>query len=60
MRCTPPGSACRASSTRLRFSGHPDAGLQQRAQVVFGLLEEAARALDDDRRRAEYARHLLD
>lgn len=44
----------------LRFSGHPDAGLQQRAQAVYRLLEEAARALEDDRRRAEYARHLLD
>lgn len=44
----------------LRFSGHPDAGLQQRAQTVSRLLEEAARALEDDRRRAEYARHLLD
>ncbi|MEW5741050.1 MAG: hypothetical protein AB1938_19165 [Myxococcota bacterium] len=44
----------------LRFSGHPDPSLQQRAQVVYRLLEEAARALEDDRRRAEYARHLLD
>jgi hypothetical protein len=44
----------------LRFSGHPDASLQQRAQVVANLLEEAARALEDDRRRVEYARHLLD
>lgn len=44
----------------IRYSGHPDAGLQQRAQVVARLLEEAARALEDDRRRAEYARHLLD
>ncbi len=44
----------------LRFSGHPDPGLQQRAQVVAKLLEEAAGALEDDRRRAEYARHLLD
>jgi hypothetical protein len=44
----------------LRFSGHPDPALQQRAQVVYRLLEEAARALEDDRRRAEYARHLLD
>jgi hypothetical protein len=44
----------------LKFSGHPDAGLQQRAQVVHGLLEEAAKALEDDRRRQEYARHLLD
>jgi hypothetical protein len=44
----------------LRFSGHPDPSLRQRAQVVYRLLEEAARALEDDRRRAEYARHLLD
>lgn len=44
----------------LRFSGHPDAGLQQRAQLVYTLLEEAARALEDDRRRSEYARHLMD
>jgi hypothetical protein len=44
----------------LRFSGHPDASLQQRAQVVANLLEEAAKALEDDRRRVEYARHLLD
>jgi hypothetical protein len=44
----------------LRFSGHGDASLQQRAQVVATLLEEAARALEDDRRRVEYARHLLD
>lgn len=44
----------------LRFSGHPDAALQQRAAVVHRMLEEAARALEDDQRRAEYARHLLD
>ncbi|MGV3620010.1 MAG: hypothetical protein ACO1OB_04290 [Archangium sp.] len=44
----------------LRYSGHPDPALQQRAQIVARLLEEAARALEDDRRRAEYARHLLD
>ena len=44
----------------LRYSGHPDPSLQQRAQTVARLLEEAARALEDDRRRAEYARHLLD
>lgn len=44
----------------LRFSGHPDPSIQQRAQVVANLLEEAARALEDDRRRVEYARHLLD
>ncbi len=44
----------------IRFSGHPDPSLQQRAAVVSRLLEEAARALEDDARRAEYARHLLD
>jgi hypothetical protein len=44
----------------IRFSAHPDPSLQQRAAVVSKLLEEAARALEDDRRRAEYARHLLD
>jgi hypothetical protein len=44
----------------LRFSGHPDPSIQQRAQVVANLLEEAARALEDERRRVEYARHLLD
>ncbi|MBX7098787.1 MAG: DnaJ domain-containing protein, partial [Myxococcaceae bacterium] len=44
----------------VRYSGHPDAGLQQRAQVVFHALEEAAQALRDDRRRADYARHLVD
>jgi hypothetical protein len=44
----------------IRFSGHPDPSLQQRATVVHRVLEEAARALEDDRRRAEYARHLLD
>jgi hypothetical protein len=44
----------------LRFSGHTDPSLQQRAHLVHRLLEEAAKALEDDRRRAEYARHLLD
>lgn len=44
----------------IRFSGHPDVSLQQRAQRVHALLLEAAKALEDDRRRAEYARHLLD
>lgn len=44
----------------LKYTGHPDASLQQRAQVVSSLIEEAARALEDERRRAEYARHLLD
>lgn len=44
----------------IRYSGHPDASVQQRATVVHGLIEEAARALRDDRRREEYARHLVD
>ncbi|MBU8894345.1 response regulator receiver protein [Corallococcus sp. M34] len=44
----------------LRFAGHPDAALQHRAQQVRVILSEAARALGDDRLRAEYARNLLD
>ncbi|MFT3841215.1 MAG: hypothetical protein QM723_29755 [Myxococcaceae bacterium] len=44
----------------IRYSGHPDASVQQRATVVHGLIEEAGRALRDDRRREEYARHLVD
>lgn len=44
----------------IKYTGHPDASLQQRAQVVSSLIDEAARALEDERRRAEYARHLLD
>lgn len=44
----------------IRYSGHPDASLQQRAQVVFEALEEAAKALADERRRENYARHLVD
>ena len=44
----------------IKYSSHPDAVVQQRAQVVYLALEEAARALEDDRRRTEYARHLLD
>jgi hypothetical protein len=44
----------------IKYTGHPDASLQQRAQMVSTLIEEAARALEDERRRAEYARHLLD
>ncbi len=44
----------------IKYTGHPDASLQQRAQVVSSLIEEAAKALEDERRRAEYARHLLD
>ncbi len=44
----------------IKYSGHPDTVIQQRAQLVYAVLEEAARALGDDRRRAEYARHLVD
>ena len=44
----------------LRFAGHPDASLQYRAQQVRDVLSEAARALADDRLRAEYARNLQD
>ncbi|MBX7114244.1 MAG: hypothetical protein K1X64_07895 [Myxococcaceae bacterium] len=44
----------------IRFSGHPDIAVQQRAQMVHAMLSEAAKALEDDRRRLEYARHLLD
>jgi len=44
----------------LRFAGHPDPALQQRAHQIRSLLAEAARALGDDRLRQEYARNLLD
>jgi hypothetical protein len=44
----------------LRFAGRSDPRLQQHAQLVSRLVEEAARALDDEHRRAEYARHLTD
>lgn len=44
----------------LKFSGHADPSLQQRAQAVASLIDEAARALSDERQRIEYARHLLD
>jgi DnaJ-class molecular chaperone len=44
----------------LRFAGHPDASLQYRAQQVRDVLSEAARALADDKLRAEYARNLQD
>jgi CheY-like chemotaxis protein len=43
----------------LRFANHSDIGLQQRARVVQKSLEEAAHALEDDKRRMEYARHLV-
>lgn len=44
----------------LRFAGHPDPLLQQRAQQVHAILAEAAQALEDDRLRSEYARNLVD
>ncbi len=42
----------------LRWSAHPDPALLRRAQAVFASIEEAAKTLQDDRLRAEYARHL--
>ncbi|MBN1208330.1 MAG: hypothetical protein JXB05_25950, partial [Myxococcaceae bacterium] len=44
----------------LRFAGHPDVSLQYRAQQIRDVLAEAARALADDKLRADYARNLLD
>ncbi len=44
----------------IRFAGHPDGSFVRRAEVVMASLSEAARALEDDRRRAEYARHLIE
>jgi hypothetical protein len=43
----------------LKFAASADAGLLRRAQVVYRLIEEAARTLQDDHLRAEYARHLV-
>lgn len=44
----------------LKYSAHEDPGVLRRAQVVYGLIEEAGRTLADDRLRLEYARHLLE
>ncbi|MBK7858432.1 MAG: hypothetical protein IPJ65_07375 [Archangiaceae bacterium] len=44
----------------LQWSGHPDPDLLRRAREVFASIEEAARTLQDDRLRAEYARHLVE
>jgi hypothetical protein len=44
----------------LKFAAHPDPGLLQKAQAVYRHVKDAARALRDDARRADYARHLLD
>jgi hypothetical protein len=44
----------------LRYAGHPDTTLQQRARVVQDLLGEALGALEDDRLRGDYARNLRD
>ena len=44
----------------LKFSGHPDGSLLHRAQAIHDSLAEAARALQDDRLRADYARNLLE
>ena len=42
----------------LRWSGHPDPGVQARAERMQALLSEAARALSDDTLRNAYARSL--
>jgi hypothetical protein len=42
----------------LRFVGHPDPGLQLKAQRLHALLEEAVQALSNDRLRTSYAQHL--
>ncbi len=42
----------------LRWSTHPDPSMLRRAQAVLASIEEAARTLQDDRLRAEYAKHL--
>jgi acyl-coenzyme A synthetase/AMP-(fatty) acid ligase len=44
----------------LRFAGHPDASLVLRAREVTDVLAEAARALQNDYLRTEYARSLAD
>ncbi len=44
----------------LKYVGVSDGHVQHRAQVVSALIEEAARSLEDDGRRTEYARHLTD
>ncbi|MFZ5470238.1 MAG: DUF4388 domain-containing protein [Myxococcota bacterium] len=44
----------------LKYVGHPDPALRHHAQRVHELLTEAASALEDDRLRAEYARHLVE
>jgi hypothetical protein len=43
----------------LKFAAHADPAVLQRAQIVHQHVKDAARALQDDRRRAQYARHLL-
>ena len=44
----------------LRFAGHPDPGLQHRAQALHAMLAEAHEALSNDRLRQRYARSLVD
>ncbi len=44
----------------LRFAGHPNSQTRIQATTVYTVVEEAARALEDDWRRGEYARHLAD
>jgi hypothetical protein len=49
----------RAEFEPLKYVGHPDAGLVRDAQAVCAALDEAVRALRDDRLRAAYARYLV-
>ncbi|MEN9797877.1 MAG: hypothetical protein RL653_1573 [Pseudomonadota bacterium] len=50
----------RAEFEPLKYVGHPDAGLVRDAQTVCAALDEAVRALRDDRLRAAYARFLVE
>jgi hypothetical protein len=60
------GNAVRRAQLRLsqqfdplKYAAHPDPGVLHQAQVVYRHVKDAARALEDDRRRADYARHLV-
>lgn len=44
----------------IKYAGHPDPSLQRRAQTIQEAIAEAALVLQDDRKRADYARHLVD
>ena len=49
----------RAEFEPLKYVGHPDVGLTRDAQEVCAVLDEAMKALRDDRLRAAYARYLV-